>query len=157
MTARAPKTMTNSWKTEPGDLWIQFLMFFCRSSILNDGTTIFMVFQVLGVPWKTINSPKLIPIIRLTLCIDKTLPRVRFVSKMMSPALQNCIPNHLKSSLEAPGDPAGDPKVPQSPKRTICIEKLCLQHSRWHPKSLQMKLGSPRFIKFQGPAAGAKP
>ena len=28
---------------------------------------------------------------------------------MMSPALSNCIPNHLKSSLGAPGDPAGDP------------------------------------------------
>ena len=89
MTAKAPKTIANSSKIEPKDLRILFLMLFCRSSFLNDSTTIFMVFHVLEVPWKTINPPKLIPIITSKLRIDKTPSKARFVSK-------NYVSSHLK-------------------------------------------------------------
>ena len=81
MTSKAPKTIANSWKIQPKDLRILFLMLFCRSSFLNDSTTNLMVFQVLEVPWKTTNPPELLPIITLKLCIDKTPSKVRFVSK----------------------------------------------------------------------------
>ena len=39
-------------KIELGDLRILCLMSFCRSSFLNDSTTIFMVFQVMAIPWR---------------------------------------------------------------------------------------------------------
>ena len=90
-----------------------------------------MVFQLLEVPWKTINPPKLIPIITLKLCIDKSPSKVRFVAKMMSPAL---IPNHLKSSLGALGDPAGDPKVPQSSSKHLQARKKYLPACSKHPQ-----------------------
>ena len=77
-------------------------MSFCRASFWNDGTTILMVFQVLEVPWKTITPPKLIPIITLKLCIDKTPSTVRFVSNndVSSP-----LKLHPKSLKIEPGSP----------------------------------------------------
>ena len=77
-------------------------MFFCRSSILNDSTTIFMVFQVLEAPWKTINPPKLILISTLKPCIDKTPSKVRFVSKNDVSSPLKLHPRSLKIEVGSP-------------------------------------------------------
>ena len=87
-------------------------MSFCRSSILNDNTTIFMFFQVLEAPWKTINPPKLIPIITLKPCIDKTPSKVRFVSKSDVSSPLKLHPKTLKIELGTPMRPPWRSKAP---------------------------------------------
>ena len=61
-----------------------------------------MVFQVPEVPWRTINPPKLIPIITLKLCIDKTPSKVRFVSKHDVSSHLKLHPKSLKIELGSP-------------------------------------------------------
>ena len=61
-----------------------------------------MVFQVLEIPWKTINPPKLIPIITLKLCIDKTPSKVRFVAKNDVSSPLKLHPKSLKIELGTP-------------------------------------------------------
>ena len=159
MTASAPKTTTNSWKIEPGDLWIWFLMSFCRSSFLNDSTTIFMVFQVLGVPWKTINPLKLIPIITFKLHINKTLSKVRFVSKTDVSSPLKLHPKSLKIELGTPWSPPGDPKVPQSSSKHLQALKKYLRKLFQAIPIQQKRTQNHRSrapVTLEGPAAGGE-
>ena len=63
-------------------------------------------FSILGAPWKTINPPKLIPIITLKLCIDKTTSKVGFVSKNDVSSPLKLHPKSLKIELGSPRRPS---------------------------------------------------
>ena len=134
-------------------------MSFCRSSILNDSTTMFMVFQILEVPWKTINPPKLIPIITLELCFEKTPSKVRFVSKndVFSPLKLH--PKSLKIELGSPGSSSWRSEgfaeffeaSPGSQKVTPNLfQALPLQQKRTQNHRSRVP------VSLEGPAAGGR-
>ena len=157
-------------------------MSFCRSSFLNDSTTIFVVFQVLEVPWKTINPPNLITIITLKLCIDKILSKVRFVSKNGVSSPLKLHPKSLKIELGSPRKsswrsegPAelfkasiGSQKVvaksayAQFPYFSVSTNPAALAPSQQPAASSQQPASQPASQPAisqlpKGPAAGAKP
>ena len=134
-------------------------MSFCRSSFLNDSTTIFMVFQVLEVPWKTINPPKSIPIITLKLCIDKTPSKVRFVSKNYVSSPLKLHPKSLKIELGSPKRSSWRSKgSAEFFKASPCSQKITPNLFQALP--IQQKRAQNHKsrvpLTFKGPAAGGE-
>ena len=86
-------------KIELGDLRILCLISFCRSSFLNDSTTIFMVFHLMGVPWRQQIHRK-----RHVEAVSKKLP------KMILKITENWSPNGVpKSPKSIKNDVLGSP------------------------------------------------
>ena len=149
MTARPPKATQKSLQIEPGGFRIPFLMIFAQTSILNDSTMNFMVFQVRGVPRTTQKPPKLTPGIILKLCIEKSPSKAPFVSKSDVPGPPKWPSKSLKNRPWTSKGLPGDPKVPQSsPKHLQGLKnnaKSCSKHSQYAKTNHQSPATSHRL------------